>query len=232
MNNQNVQQNQIKTIPYVCGAVRTVGVIKPKFNPQNNNFLPPQLEIKGTGFWLKDKNAFITCAHVLQGVSETPIEIAGMLVVGGNGVEYKKATISIIDIIHDLAILKIDADDNYLQQQISSGLDIHQQDINVGEQVAYAGFPFGNQLLNARHTPTYTEGLVGTEILEDTLPKTIQISGAVAGGYSGAPIVLKGDTTKVIAVLANSISNQAGGANIFRGIHWKHLKELFELIKS
>jgi len=87
-------------------------------------------------------------------------------------------------------------------------------------------------LLNTKHTPTYAEGLVGTEILEDTLPKTIQISGAVAGGYSGAPIVLKNDLTKMIAVLANSISDQAGNANIFRGIHWKHVKELFELIKS
>lgn len=232
MNNQSMQQNQIKTMPYVCSAVRTVGVIKPKFNPQNNNFLPPQLEVKGTGFWLKDKRAFVTCAHVVQGIIESPIELAGMLVVGGNGVDYKKARVSIVDYIHDLAILHVEADDAYLNQQISMGLEIHQENINVGENVAYAGFPFGNQLLNAKHTPTYTEGLVGKEILEDTLPKTIQISGAVAGGYSGAPIVLKSDTTKVIAVLANSISNQVGSANIFRGIHWKHLKELFELIKS
>ena len=232
MDNQNAQQNQIREIPYVCSAVRTVGIIKPKFNPQNNNFLPPQLEVKGTGFWLKDKRAFVTCAHVVQGIIESPIELAGMLVVGGNGVDYKKARVSVVDYIHDLTILQIEADDTYLNQQILRGLEIYETNINVGENVAYAGFPFGNQLLNAKHTPTYSEGLVGAEILEDTLPKTIQISGAVAGGYSGAPIVLKSDLKKVIAVLANSISDQAGSANIFRGIHWKHLKELFELIKS
>jgi S1-C subfamily serine protease len=181
---------------------------------------------------LKEKKAFITCAHVVENIIGSPIEVAGMLVVGGNGVDYKKATISIIDYIHDLAVLNIEADENYLIQQIQSGLDICEQTINVGEEVAYAGFPFGNALLNTKHTPTYAEGLVGTEILEDTLPKTIQISGAVAGGYSGAPIVLKNDLTKMIAVLANSISDQAGNANIFRGIHWKHVKELFELIKS
>ncbi len=218
--------------PYVCSAVRTVGIIKPQFNPQTNDFLPPKLTIKGTGFWLKDKKAFITCAHVVQDIIGAPVEVSGMLVVGGNGVEYKKATISILDYIHDLAILNIEADENYLMQQVLSGLDICEETISVGEDVAYAGFPFGNALLNARHTPTYAEGLVGTEILEDTLPKTIQISGAVAGGYSGAPIVLKRDLTKIIAVLANSISDQAGSANIFRGIHWKHVKELFELIKS
>ena len=225
--------NQISdTTPYVCKTARTVGVIKPQFNSQTNGFLPPQLTIKGTGFWLKDKKAFITCAHVVQGVIGTPIEVAGMLVVGGNGVDYKKATISILDFVHDLAVLNIEADDIFLQQQISDGLDICEKTINVGDQVAYAGFPFGNALLNTRHTPTYAEGLVGTEILEDTLPKTIQISGAVAGGYSGAPIVLKTEQTKIIAVLANSISKDAGGANIFRGIHWKHVKELFDLIKS
>jgi S1-C subfamily serine protease len=220
------------TNPVVCNAVRTVGIIKPQFNPQTNDFLPPKLTIKGTGFWLKEKKAFITCAHVVENIIGSPIEVAGMLVVGGNGVDYKKATISIIDYIHDLAVLNIEADENYLIQQIQSGLDICEQTINVGEEVAYAGFPFGNALLNTKHTPTYAEGLVGTEILEDTLPKTIQISGAVAGGYSGAPIVLKNDLTKMIAVLANSISDQAGNANIFRGIHWKHVKELFELIKS
>lgn len=225
--------NQItNSVPYVCNAVRTVGVIKPQFNPQTKGFMPPQLTVKGTGFWLKDKKAFITCAHVVTGILGAPIEVAGMLVVGGNGVEYKKATISILDYIHDLAVLSIEADENYLMQQTLSGLDIREQIINVGEEVAYAGFPYGNALLNARHTPTYSEGLVGTEILEDTLPKTIQISGAVAGGYSGAPIVLKSDLTKIIAVLANSISDQAGSSNIFRGIHWKHVKGLFELIKS
>ncbi|MDP2704442.1 MAG: serine protease [bacterium] len=227
-----ITNESTKTVPYVCNAVRTVGVIKPQFNPQTNGFLPPQLTIKGTGFWLKDKKAFITCAHVVQDILGAPIEVAGMLVVGGNGVAYKKTTVSILDFVHDLAVLNVEADDGFLQQQISAGLDICERTINVGDQVAYAGFPFGNALLNTKHTPTYAEGLVGTEILEDTLPKTIQISGAVAGGYSGAPIVLKNDQMKIIAVLANSISKDAGGANIFRGIHWKHLKELFELIKS
>lgn len=226
---ENLTANQT---PYVCGSVRTVGVIKPQFNPQISGFLPPQLIIKGTGFWLRDKKAFITCAHVVEDILRAPIEVAGMLVVGGNGVDYKKATVSILDYIHDLAVLDIEADDNFLNQQASVGLDICEKIINVGEEVSYAGFPFGNALLNTKHTPTYSEGLVGTDILEDTLPKTIQISGAVAGGYSGAPIVLKNDPQKIIAVLANSISDNAGSANIFRGIHWKHVKELFELIKS
>ena len=222
----------VSTNPFVCNAVRAVGVIKPQFDPGRRIFLPPQLRINGTWFWLKKYEAFATCAHVIQNILGTPIEVAGMLVVGGNGFEYRKATISIIDFLHDLAILRLEADKEYLDAQIATALEITDRKINIAEQVAYAGFPLGNELLNSKHSPTYCEGIVGSEILEDTVPKTIQISGSVAGGYSGAPIVLKSEPHKVIAVLANSPSKAAGDASIFRGIHWKHLKELFELINS
>lgn len=218
--------------PFVCSAVRAVGVIKPQFDPGLRNFMPPQLRINGTGFWLKKYEAFITCAHVIENILGTSIEVAGMLVVGGNGFEYRKATLSIVDFIHDLAVLHLEADKAYLDAQIATALEIADRNINIAEQVAYAGFPLGNELLNSRHSPTYCEGIVGSEILEDTVPKTIQISGSVAGGYSGAPIVLRNEPQKVIGVLANSPSVAAGAASIFRGIHWKHLKELFELINS
>jgi len=225
-------KNKKNTTPYVCNSVRTVGVIKPEFDPQSRNFLPPKLSVRGTGFWLKDQRAFVTCAHVLDGLIGGDINITGLLVVGGNGIDYKNATISIIDWSHDLAILSVVAEKDFLEKQIKNGLEVYDEKIDVGQKVSYAGFPFGNALLNAKHTPTYAEGLVGSEILEDTTPKTIQISGSVAGGYSGAPIVLLDNPQKVIAVLANSVSQQAGSANIFKGIHWKHIKELFELVKS
>ncbi|MFA5038615.1 MAG: serine protease [Candidatus Omnitrophota bacterium] len=217
----------------VCSAVRTVGVVKPEFNPQQMGFwLPPQLRVHGTGFWLKKKEAFITCAHVVQNILGTPVEVAGMLVVGGNGFEYRKATVSIVDFVHDLAVLHIEADDEYLATQVAKGLEITERKLNIADKVAYAGFPFGNELLNNRHSPSYSEGVVGSEILEDTFPKMIQISGAIAGGFSGAPVVLKEDPGKVIAVVANSPSKEAGNASIFRGIHWKHLKGLLDLINS
>lgn len=219
-------------MPYVCRAVRTVGVIKPQFDSHAAGFLLPIHKIIGTGFWLKEQKAFITTAHVVENMTGVPIELSGMLVVGGNGTVCKKATVEILDYIHDLAVLKVEAEDTFLARQILDGLDIYDKSIVVGEKVCYAGFPFGNALLNTKQTPAYAEGLVGTEILEDTLPKTIQISGAVAAGYSGAPIVLKNEPQKVIAVLANSISKDAGTANIFHGIHWKHIKALFELIES
>jgi S1-C subfamily serine protease len=219
-------------MPYVCSAVRTVGVIKPQFDSGRDGFLFPLHKIIGTGFWLREQKAFITTAHVVEDTAGVPIEVSGMLVVGGNGTSSKKATVEILDYMHDLAVLKIEADDAFLEHQIANGLDIYDKPIVVGEKVCYAGFPFGNALLNTKHTPAYTEGLVSTEILEDTLPKTIQISGAVAAGYSGAPIVLMDEPQKMIAVLANAISKDAGTANIFHGIHWKHVRALFDLIRS
>ena len=218
--------------PIVCRAVRAVGIIKPQFDPRQRNFLPPQLRVDGTGFWLKKPDVFITCAHVVQNILGAPIEVAGMLVVGGNGFEYRKATVAVIDFSHDLAVLNIEADKTYLDAQVATGLEIIDRNINISEKVAYAGFPLGNELLNSKHSPTYSEGVIGSEILEDTFPKMIQISGAVSGGYSGSPIILISDPNKVVAVLANSPSKEAGEASIFRGIHWKHLKGLCDLVNS
>lgn len=222
----------VDTRPLVCRAVRCVGTIKPQFDAKNKSFRAPTLSVSGTGFWLKDSKAFVTCAHVVEGMLRGTIDQTGMLVVGGNGCDYQKATVAILDYAHDLAVLSLDVNKDYVEMQCKSGLTLVDKQFNVGDKVAYAGFPFGNELLNSKHSPTYSEGIVGTEVLEDTIPKTIQISGAVAGGYSGSPITLRDDPGKVIAVLANSPSVQAGQASIFQGISWKHVKEICDLAMS
>jgi V8-like Glu-specific endopeptidase len=230
--NPETESAIVDSRPLVCRAVRCVGTIKPQFDAKSKAFRAPTLSVSGTGFWLKDSRSFVTCAHVVEGMLIGTIDQTGMLVVGGNGCDYQKATIAILDYAHDLAILSLEVSKDYIEQQCKSGLSLVDKQLNVGEKVAYAGFPFGNELLNSKHSPTYSEGIVGTEVLDDTTPKTIQISGAVAGGYSGSPITLKDDPEKVIAVLANSPSAQAGQASIFRGISWKHVKELCELARS
>lgn len=230
--NQEGNVPAVDTRPFVCRAVRCVGTIKPQFDAKNKSFRAPTLSVSGTGFWLKDSKAFVTCAHVVEGMLRGTIDQTGMLVVGGNGCDYQKATVAILDYAHDLAVLSLDVNKDYIELQCQSGLSLVDKQFNVGDKVAYAGFPFGNELLNSKHSPTYSEGIVGTEVLEDTIPKTIQISGAVAGGYSGSPITLRDDPGKVIAVLANSPSVQAGQASIFQGISWKHVKEICDLAMS
>ena len=230
--------NQLLTInnniPLICNAVRTVGIVKPTFDPVKKGFKPPSLQVFGTGFWMKGSKTFITCAHVVDDLLGAPIELAGMLVVGGNGIDYKKATIYAIDYFHDLAILNIEADKNCIEQQSQMGLEIVNRDLSVGETIAYAGFPLGNQLLNSKHSPTYVEGVIGSEVIENMNgdKKQIQISGSIVGGFSGAPLVLKNDRHKLIGVVSNSPSKEAGDASIFMGIHWRHIKAFVDLATS
>ena len=221
-----------KTAPKVCKAVRTVGVIKPEFDLRSQNFTPPKLKVFGTGFWLKDSKIFVTCAHVVQPLLGTPIEIGGILVVGGNSSPYMKAFINTIDFVHDLAVLNLGNDINFIDEQSKTGLELVTKNYEIGTEIAYSGFPLGNQLLNQNHSPSYAEGVIGSEIIENEGRKQIQISGPIVGGYSGSPIVLKENTEKVLGVISNSPSKEAGDANIFMGVHWKHIKSLTELAKS
>ena len=228
-----MEQNNLQPL---LESVRTVGVVKPRFDPLKKAFEPPRLEIFGTGFWLKD-GVFITCEHVVQKIQNMPIDLAGMLVVGGNRKPYRKASISVVDSVHDLAVLIIEPeneeDQDVLNQEIEKGLELNANSISVGEKIAYAGYPMGNLLLNEVHSPTYAEGVIGSEIIEGGLgPKTIQISGPVIGGYSGAPIVRKDNPMKVVSVVSHSPSQEAGQASIFRGVHWKHIDALVKLMSS
>jgi hypothetical protein len=51
----------------LINSVRSIGTLKPMFDTNTQNFLPPQLNILGTGFWVGD-GMFVTCAHVVQGL--------------------------------------------------------------------------------------------------------------------------------------------------------------------
>lgn len=215
--------------PPVFRAARSVGVFKPQFDYERKAFRPPQLKVYGTGFWIKDCRVFVTCAHVVENLLRGPIDETGMLAVGGNGTEYQKATVSILDFQHDLATLTIDASKEFLESEIATGLELMQEDAPVASEVAYAGFPHGMALLNDRHSPIYAEGVISTDGLLDRETHFVQVSGPVAGGYSGSPIVLKTNPTRVVAVLSRSLK---GENNIFEGISWRHVRALCSLSRS
>lgn len=227
-----------ESIPSVCRAVRTVGSMKPKFDADRQGFLPPTLDVVGSGFWLTPYNVFVTCAHVVERFN-APIEIVGMLVIGGNEHEYVKATISIIDQAHDLAILRPDLKPDSLQafikKEAETGLGITSFNPPVATRVYYAGFPFGNMLLDQKHSPTYSEGVIGSGIFEqEGEPKYIRISGPISGGFSGAPVVIGSDTdhSQLVGVVSHSKSKEIGDAGIFNAIHWKHVQSLACLATS
>lgn len=234
-NTENLIDN---TADQLCNAVHAVGFIKPKFDPHSQGFLPPQLEIIGTAFLLKDKRSVITCAHVVLQFANLPIELSGILVIGKKG-SYRPVTIDCVDHAHDLAVLRfkklpMETDiqfNEFLNLQFGEGLELSEQYASVSDKVAYSGFPLGNQLLTQLHEPTYFEGIVGIKVRKDDIRKQVQISGPVIEGFSGAPIVSK-SSKKVIAIVSNSPSQQAGNAGIFMGISWEHIQAISSLINS
>jgi hypothetical protein len=234
--NQNLQETVNTSVtdtgqPQVYKAVRAVGVVRPNYQPQNKIF-GNNLQVIGTAFWLKNYKVLVTCAHVVQGLLAGPLEQTGLLVVGNLG-KYARAAITSFDLAHDLAILQIvEESDQFIESESNSGLEIIDDYPQVGKAVSYAGFPMGSQLLNSIHSPTYAEGVVAVQLREGPLRKEIQITGAVAGGYSGAPVVLKDNSLKLIGVLSSGPSAPGTQGNIFMAISWAHVKALAELAKS
>jgi S1-C subfamily serine protease len=210
----------------LLNSVRSVGTLKPVFDFNSQSFLPPQLNILGTGFWVGD-STFVTCAHVVQGLLSGPLELVGMLVVGGNKSQYLKATISILDLEHDLAILQI-ADKNFHISQKDICLKINDKKETVGMNIRFAGYPLGNQLLNEEQTPIFAKGTIAhTSSSINKLRKEIKISGFIEGGFSGSPVV--DDNDKLIGVVANHPEQTK---SIFNIISWEHIARLIDLENS
>jgi len=155
------------------------------------------------------------------------------LVVGNREGEYVRASVSLVDFDHDLAVLRLrDVPREFLEREYGNGLEVADHYLSVGHPVGYAGYPLGTQLLKSNHYPTYMEGVIGSQLRQEGLRKQIQITGPVAGGFSGAPVVDSSNPTKVLGVLSRSPSKEAGDANIFMAISWEHIKAVAELEKS
>lgn len=217
--------------PKVYGAVRAIGILRPKFQPSQGKAFIEGLDVIATAFWLKKYKLLITCAHVVESLISAPVEVIGLLVVGNRG-DYKRAAVYAIDNQHDLAVLCLaDVADDIINSEAADGLTLIEDQPAVGTSVSYAGFPLGAQLLNSTHAPTYAEGTVAASLRDHGLKKEIQITGPVAGGFSGSPVTIKG-SKRLIGVLANSPSVEAGSVAIFMATSWQHVKAIAELAVS
>lgn len=220
--------------PRIFKGVRALGVLKPKFTANvKGTLFAEELNVRGTAFWLKDYRVMITCAHVVSNLVSIPIEIAGLLVVGNRG-NYLRAVVGMVDHDHDLALLRLTPDINpeILEKESSDGLLISDKYPSIGDTVSYSGFPLGNQLLDSLHSPTYAEGVISSQLRVGPFRKELQITGSIAGGFSGAPIVDKTNQDYLSGVISNSPSEAAGSAHIFMAIAWEHVKAIAELSRS
>ncbi len=158
-------KQNINKEPAVYRAVRAVGVLRPKFQPKANSIFADQLDVRGTAFWIKRKNFLITCAHVVQDLVSASVEVTGLLVIGNNG-NYTQATIDLIDFRHDLAILRLpkETPTEVLEHESESGLEVTNLYPEIGDNVAYSGFPAGLTLLDHTHAPTYAEGVISAPV--------------------------------------------------------------------
>jgi hypothetical protein len=219
--------------PPIYTAVRAVGVLKPKFQdqPAGGKVFADSLDVYGTAFWLKKEKVLISCAHIIRGLAEAPLELAGLLVVGHQE-NYIRATISAVDYAHDLAVLRLVATPAIVETEAATGLLLANSYPEVGARVGYAGFPLGRQLLDASQDPTYAVGVIGTQKRLNLERKNIQISGPVVGGYSGSPIVQEAKPDEVIGIVSDSPSREAGQASIFMATSWEHIAAIARLAIS
>jgi len=219
--------------PSIYTAVRAVGVLKPKFQdqPVGGKIFADSLDVYGTAFWLKHEKVLISCAHIVRGLAEAPLELAGLLVVGHQE-NYIRAAISAVDFAHDLAVLRLVATPEIVDRESATGLRLADGYPEVGARVGYAGFPLGSQLLDVSQDPTYAVGVIGTQKRLNGERKSIQISGPVVGGYSGSPIVQETRPDEVIGIVSDSPSREAGQASIFMATSWEHIAALARLAVS
>ncbi len=221
MENENLAQSSTLNIPNLLSDnVALVATFKPKFSPQSGKMFSDELNILGTAFWATENKVLVTCAHVVEGLIKSPIELVGLLAIGYKG-KFYSATVGIIDNQHDIATL--DIRDEFDTQTVS-GIPVADTYPTVSASVAWSGYPLGNFSLNQIHQPAYNEGLVGIEKRVEKFRKYIQISGTVVGGYSGSPVVEK-NTGKVIGIVCNGPEN----SGIFMAVSFEHIKVLINL---
>jgi hypothetical protein len=218
--------------PTVYKAVRAVGIMRPQFEPgQGGRVFADKLDVLGTAFFVRDSKFLVTCAHVAEALAKAPVEVAGFLVVGNRG-RYTRAFVEVVDGMHDLAILRPELSAEEVAAEAAEGLELVAEYPVVGASVAYAGYPLGTQLLTSNHEPTYAQGVIGASLRQQGQQKKVQVTGAVVGGFSGAPVVSPCESNKVVGVLSHSPSVEAGQASIFMAISWEHVKRLVDLANS
>lgn len=145
----------------------------------------------GTAFVVNKDGVLVTCAHVVEDASDVEVHL---------GDKTYAAEVLQLDLVHDLAILKIDA-------QNLSPISIDSAELPpLGGDVRVVGYPLSDVLGTGVKV---TRGTV-SGIIQRTDQRLLQIDAAVNPGNSGGPVVNSQGT--VIGVASAKLS----GAEIHR----------------
>lgn len=172
----------------------------------------------GTGFIFNPAGYAITCAHVVNGASEIYARV------GTDEADIEKAEVVSKNDRLDLAIIKLEQD----APKFSASLDIGQT-IQLGEEVAILGFPFGAKMSDdvSQMSVSFTRGYVSSWQTKDD-KKRVLLDVAAKAGNSGSPVISL-ESGKVVGVLSGSIR---GGVNNMEEVNYMiplfYVEELFD----
>jgi hypothetical protein len=154
----------------------------------------------GTGFIVRKDGWIATNLHVIAGSSE-------LTVATPDRHEYPVVDVLAVDKLHDLALLRVDAELGVLVLGDSDA-------VRAGDSVVAIGHPLGLE-------DTVSNGLVSAVRVIDPTLTVLQISAPIAPGSSGGPLF--SDHGEVIGV-ATAYSTK--GQNLNFGVPVRYLKEL------
>jgi len=124
------QANLVETIERIKPSVVGIGIYTPLGQPRN--------VLRGTGFAVANGQYVVTNQHVLPEALDEELN-QQMVVFVGNGKDAKprKATIVDSDLVHDLAVLKVEGNPLVPMKLAKDKF------INEGTSIAFTGFPIG-----------------------------------------------------------------------------------------
>ncbi len=199
------------------------------FGMQRNRVREYEVKGLGTGFLISSDGYIVTNNHVAGNAKEIVVTMSG-------GKKYDAEIIG-TDPATDIALLKINADENFPYLKFSDS-----DDVIIGEWVIALGNPFGLFDINAK--PTVTVGVVSNKGLnlfneyentQTVYKDMIQTDAAISSGNSGGPLVnSNGDLIGMNTMIFSTSQSQSGSGSIGIGfsIPTNRISRIVSLLKN
>jgi serine protease Do len=171
---------------------------------------PQQITIVGSGFSISDDGKILSSAHLYNNLRAGDVpNLIGMVVEReeANGLtHYKWLPLKLIkkENKDDIAIFQIEGYENTLLRKLDLG---NSENVEVGEDVYFIGFPYAAQLINDGFGVTLivNKGIISNikrDGIDPSHKKNWFIVDAISNpGNSGCPLI-KLDTNEVIGIMA------------------------------